>query len=152
MHAETLRNVLHWTKEFHQQLSKSLLQSAGLHENEGSRLLLDYLARHETLLSNVIDGFEHTGELKALNTWCYEYLEMHPTHPLADGEIHYESLNSQQIIETVMEKHQHIIELYRYLHAKAATPSTQELLENLMKLEEHEAMLMSQNGNRLDEM
>ena len=78
MQIETLKDVLHWTKEFHQHLSQCLSHCADKHADERAKMMLEYLSEHEKTLTDVIGGFEKSGDENALNTWCYEYASHHP--------------------------------------------------------------------------
>ena len=152
MQVETLKDVLHWTTQFHQDLADCLVHCEGHHSSERARLLLDYLSKHQTSLKNVVKDFEESANKNALDTWCYEYLEKHPIIRQQHCEVSFDKLDTAQIMEVVMEYHRQVIELYRYLEAKAATEPTRELLGELLELEEHEAMVMAQGANRLEDL
>ena len=50
MKVETLRDVLHWTSEFHQHLSECLKRGADKTDNTRAQMLLNYLSEHEEKL------------------------------------------------------------------------------------------------------
>lgn len=152
MKIETLRDVLHWTTEFHQHLSSCLRHCSDKNESERAKMLLVYLAGHESELASVVSNFEKTGNTNALNTWCYEYIDKHPIIHHEHCNTPFAKLNATEIMEVIVDQHQQVIELYRYLFSRADIPSAKELLENLKSLEEHESMLMSQGANRLSDM
>tara|TARA_R110001606_G_scaffold395190_1_gene566914 strand:- start:18908 stop:19129 length:222 start_codon:yes stop_codon:yes gene_type:complete len=68
------------------------------------------------------------------------------------SDVPFAYLNTLKITEIVMHMHQQVITLYRDLAAQTAVNSARELLEELLSLEEHEAMRMSQSANRLEDM
>ena len=152
MQIETLKDVLHWTTEFHQHLSQCLAHCADSNESARAKLLLDYLATHETRLAQTLRRFEQTASTNALNTWCYEYLDKQPIiqHSRCDNQ--FAKMNTHEIISLISEEHEQLIGLYRYLLSRADTESAQELLGNLTSLEEHEAMRMMQSANRLEDV
>lgn len=152
MQAETLKDVLHWTTEFHQHLFECLAHCANENESERAKMLLDYLADHEKNLAHVVDRFEKTGESSALNTWCYDYISKHPIVQNAYCDAPFATLNAAQIMEVIVDQHQQVIELYRYLESRADIPSTKELMESLRSLEEHEMMRMAQSANRFEDL
>jgi hypothetical protein len=117
-----------------------------------SKLLLDYLAKHETHLADVVERFSQQASSNALNTWCYEYLEKHPIIHKAAGQEPFSEISSLEITEVIMEQHRQVIELYRYLYSRADAPSAVELLKQLLDLEEHEVMQMAQSANRLEDL
>lgn len=55
-------------------------------------------------------------------------------------------------MEVIIDQHQQVIELYRYLASRADIPSAKELLETLRSLEEHEVMRMAQSSNRFGDL
>ncbi|WP_323844278.1 ATPase [Microbulbifer magnicolonia] len=152
MQIETLKDVLHWTKEFHQHLSQCLSHCADKNTDERARMILAYLSDHEKALTKVVTGFEKSGEEHALNTWCYEYLHHHPIARHVHCDSPFAELNAEQIMEVIVDQHRQVIELYRSLASRADIPPAKELLDNLKSMEEHEMMRMSQSANRFEEM
>ncbi len=152
MKIETLGDVLQWTREFHVHLSTSMFRCADQHESERARLLLDYLVKHEEKLSRSLDEFQKFSSYGVLATWCIEYINKQPiiAHPYCNES--FVSLSSEQIMEVIVNYHQQIIELYRYLAIRNPIPKAQELLESLLFFEEQEIMLMSQAANRLEDL
>lgn len=152
MQIETLRDVLHWTTEFHQHLSECLAHCASKNESERAKMLLDYLADHEEKLAYVVERFEKTGDSSALNTWCFEYINKHPIVQHVHCDAPFADLDATQIMAVIVDQHEQIIELYRYLASRAGVPSAMELLESLKSLEEHEMMRMAQTANRFEDL
>lgn len=152
MQVETLRDVLKWTREFHQHLADCMQHCADQNESERAKLLLEYLAEHEQTLVGVLEGFSNTADENALDTWCYEYLDKHPIirHEMCDKP--YAEMHAGEIITEISHQHGQVIELYRYLRNRAETVTTQELLDQLLSLEQHEIMCMAQSANRLEDM
>lgn len=152
METETFRDVIQWTREYHERLSVCLKSCSDKQRSERAKLLLGYLSDHEKKLSIALKGFESSAELSALSTWCYEYLDKSPFKPSAVCNQPFEDMTTDQIIEAVEDRHQQIIGLYRYLRGRASISSTIELLDQLTSLEEHEAMQMAHAANRLEDM
>jgi len=152
MQVETLKDVLNWSREFHQHLASCMHHCADQNESERAKLLLDYLADHEQKLVVVLDGFKKTADVKALNTWCLEYLDKHPIIRHEKCDKPFAQMNADEIITEITHQHGQVIELYRYLRGRDAAPSYRELLDQLLSLEEHEAMRMTQAANRLHDL
>lgn len=152
MQIETLKDILHWTKEFHQHLSQCLSHCADKNTDERAKMILVYLADHEASLMKVINSFETSGDEHALNTWCYEYVNKQPIVQNVYCDSPFAELDAVQIMEVIVDQHQQVIQLYRYLASQAVTPSAQEMLESLKSLEEHEMMRMVQSTNRFSDM
>ncbi len=152
MQIETLRDVLKWTKEFHQHLSQCLPHCADMNTNARAKMILSYLSDHEEILTKVVNGFEISGDEHALNTWCYEYVNKQPIIQHGHCDAPFTDLDAVQIMEVIVDQHQQVIELYRYLASRADIPSAQEMLTSLKSLEEHEMMRMVQSANRFEDM
>ncbi|MDX2319391.1 MAG: ATPase [Moritella sp.] len=152
MQIETLRDVLHWTREFHLQMANCLQYSIDKNESERAKLLLKYLGEHEQRLVNVLAGFEKDTSESVLNTWCYEYLDKTPIVRHQQCEVPFSQLKSTDIIPEIINLHQQVIDLYNYLQSRAELPSTKELLTQLADLEQHKIMEMVQSANRLEDL
>lgn len=152
MAIETLRDVLSWTETFHKQLSECLSQEAATSADERAKMILSYLADHEAQLTKVIEGFEQNGKESVLNTWCYEYVQKYPITRRSHANAPFSELDAVQIMDVVIDQHQQVIELYRYLASRAETTSTKEMLSALSSMEEHEIKRMVQSSNRLSDM
>lgn len=152
MQVETLKDVLNWTREFHQYLASCMQHCADKNESERAKLLLDCLADHEQKLVEALDGLGKTADSKALNTWCLEYTDKHPIIRHEKCDKLFAQMNVDEIITEITHQHGQVIELYRYLRGRDAAPSYRELLDQLLSLEEHEAMRMTQAANRLHDV
>lgn len=152
MQVETLRDVLHWTEEFHQCLADCLGDCVDKTESERVTMLLKYLKDHEQKLVGVIEEFEKRTSENVLNTWCYEFFDKHPIIRHQKLECAFKDLEPTAIITEVTNLHQQVIELYRYLQSRAEPESSKEVLAQLTDLEQHEAMRMVHSANRLEDM
>lgn len=150
MYTETLRDALEWTSKFHADLHECMTHCSKQATSERSSLLLDYLAKHEEKLAQLIMNFKQEGDTHALNTWCREHFEKKPVINHIDGKPLAE-LSPDELLEFVTFKHSQIIDLYKTLLAKAPIPTMTELLKQLVALEEHEIMSMMQGANQVGE-
>lgn len=152
MQVETLQDVLKWTQKFHHYLSDCMKHCTDKNESERSKLLLDYLSKHETHLEQLIASLCESASANALNTWCLEYVDKHPIVTHEKCQEPFSNMTTLDICDAVFEQHNQIIELYRYLYAQAGAPSALELISELIALEEHEAMQMSKGINQLEDL
>ena len=152
MQVETLEDVLHWTGQFHKQLSICLDHCADRHLQERASLLLEFLARHEAQLSTLLEAFARSSEAKVLHTWCYEYLDRKPIVQHRHCHAPYTELDTPQIIDVILEQHEQVIDLYKYLLSRAETPEVRELLSSLVALEEEAVRSMIDGANRLEDI
>jgi hypothetical protein len=152
MKIETLRDVIHWARTVHLQLSNSLSESQDNNLDERAKLILSYLSGYEKKLATVVGGFEEKGNERALNTWCIEYLNTFKRDHGEFSEQSFDDLNAQEIIAAVVEQHQYVLSLFNFLATQSVTAPTKELMESLSSFEEHETMKMVQATNRFDDM
>jgi dTDP-4-amino-4,6-dideoxygalactose transaminase len=155
MTIEKISDVVHWAREYHQLLAECMQHCSEHALLEKGQMLLHYLSEHEQRLTETLKRFEHATDadsLKALHTWCYDYLKQHPvkSHPDCDGA--YAELSTQEIMQQVEHEHAQIIALYKHLRGHVETPTAQDFIDQLISLEEHEGMRMSQSANRLDDL
>jgi hypothetical protein len=152
MEIETLRDVIHWAKKVHLQLSERLSESQEDAVDERAKLVLSYLSTYEKKLVKVLAGFEENGNERALNTWCIEYVTKFKRENGEFSNKSFGELNAQEIISTVVEQHQYLLSLFKFLAMQSVTASTKELMEELVSFEEHETMKMVQATNRFEDM
>jgi len=152
MEIKTFRDLIDWTRNLHHQTSSCLAHCATEHEEERARILLDYLATHETELEKTVEGFENDGDARALGTWIYDYLTHKPikTHRTCDSP--YTKLDFNGIAKEVFDFHDQVIELYQYLADRAEIPEAREMAENLLALERHEAMRIAREVGRMQDV
>lgn len=152
MQAETLRDVMDWTRALHGSLAEGLERSAGNSKRERVKMLLDYLSEHERRLQRIVELSEEDASVKALNTWCYDYFE---NAPVSLRRIELEDLSDREpdeIIATVIDMHEMVIDLYQYLKGRAETATSRELVEGLLDMEEHEAMLIARDARAMEDL
>jgi hypothetical protein len=152
MKIETLRDVIHWARTVHLQLSNSLSESQDNTVDERAKLVLSYLAGYEKKLATVVAGFEEKGNERALNTWCIDYLNTFKRENGEFSDTSFDDLDTQEIIAAVVEHHQYLLSLFNFLARQSVTSPTKELMESLSSFEEHETMKMVQATNRFDDM
>lgn len=152
MRIETIGDVVHWARGHHQELSARLASSSATPPNdERARLLLSYLATHERKLSELLEHVEAAGDLGALNTFCYDYLDASPLEAHSVTETSWAGLDPAEILLRIEREHEQLIALYRHLRGQVDGVAAQELLDELISLERHEAMQVAQGANRLQD-
>lgn len=152
MDIKTIGDLIDWTRQLHEHLARCLAHCTDRHQEERARMLLDYLADHEAELERVVAEYEQRADPKALKTYVYDYLEHRPirTHRTCDD--HYASLDFDGICREIFDFHDQVIDLYRSLVGKAVIPEAKQLLESLLEFEEHEAMRLSRQTGRMQDV
>ena len=152
MEIKTYADLIDWTRTLHSHLARCLAESATEHEEIRARSLLDYLATHEGVLEKTVEGFESEADQRALKTYVYDLLSHKPiqTHRTCDHP--YTKLDFDGICREIFDFHDQVTSLYQYLADEAEIPETQELMENLLNLERHEAMRMAREVGRMQDV
>lgn len=152
MKTETLHDILKWTKDYHSRLANQIGQCEKQEEAERAKMVLGYLADHEKMLSKVIEEYSESASANALNTWCYDYLENYPIDSQTSVDKALDELDVQGVVGEVERRHNQIIGLYKHLLEQVETPSAVDLVKQLVDLEQHEAMRISQSTNRFQDL
>ncbi|MBS9405335.1 ATPase [Halomonas sp. TRM85114] len=152
MKIETFHDLIEWTRQPHAHLAECLKHCATQQEEARAKWLLEYLADHEATLEQTIAGFEKQADPKALHTWVYDYLAHAPIAPHQACRSPYAEMSFDDICGEIFALHDQVIELYRYLEGRAEIPDARDLVRELLKLEEHEAMRLAHQTNRARDM
>lgn len=152
MTVETIEDVLELTRRLHANLADTLQHASYGAQQERLRMLLDYLSLHERELSRVIALIEEDAQPAALHTWCAEYFDKHPFAHEELDRIDYARMTVTEVMLSLLSIHERIINLYRYLSARAEISSTEELLNGVLALEQHEVMRMMRDAVRLEDL
>jgi hypothetical protein len=152
MQVETVRDVLNWTVLFHKNLKVSLKQSSKQNKDERARMILSYLSEHEESLEQIVQGFENTADEKALNTWCFDYIEKHAIIEYVHCDSFFEELDMSHIMEKIVNHHEQVIELYIHIYFSVGIDSAKKLLDAIKDIEENEIKRIVQSANRFSDM
>ncbi|MAX31676.1 MULTISPECIES: ATPase [Halomonadaceae] len=148
MQVETFQDLIDWTRELHGFLAKCLQHCSVQQDEPRAKALLEYLATHEANLESTVASFEQQADPKALHTWVYDYLPHPPISPHQECDLPYANMSFDEICREVFAFHDQVVELYQYLEGRAEIPEARTLIQQLLKMEEHEAMRLSQQANR----
>jgi len=152
MDVKKISDLIDWSRAMHTQLAERMADGSARHEQEMTRMLLAYLSDHETALAKMIDGFEQRADVKALNTWVYDYLEHKPIELHRGSDAAFADMSFDEILKSVFDVHNQAIDLYRELHGRVDIPEAKDLLQALLDMEEHETMRLAQQTNRMRDM
>jgi hypothetical protein len=152
MDIKTFADLIAWTRQLHAHLAKCLARCSSQNEDERARLLLDYLAGHEAKIEKMVAAFEQQADPKTLHTYISGYLSNHPINKLQASDAPYATLGFDDICREVLDYHEQIIELLRNLMGTAPIPEAKTLLNALLDMEEHQAMLLAVQTGRMNDL
>lgn len=152
MDIKTFEDLIDWTRQLHTRLAECLQEFAQQHGNERASALLDYVAGHESKLAKAVSEFQKQAEQNVLHTRLYDYLNHEPItlDQLCDGRL--ATLGFDDIAREIFAFHDQITDLYDSLIGKAEIEGAKSLLEDLLALEQHEAMQLSSQIGRMWDM
>ncbi|AXS83395.1 MULTISPECIES: ATPase [Marinobacter] len=152
MEIKTFEDLIDWTRQLHAYLARCLHDSASLNKDERASALLDYLSSHESLLERAVSEFEKQADPKAMKTRLYDYLNHRPIKASEVPDTHYAGMSFTDIAREVFQFHDQVMDLYESLIGKAEIPEAKSLLEDLLALEEHEAMRLASQISRMEDL
>lgn len=68
------------------------------------------------------------------------------------GNLDFANMGTDDVLRSLLAVHDRIIDLYRYLSTRAEVSSTEELLNGLLALEQHEIMRMIRDAEKLEDL
>jgi len=152
MQIKTFSDLMEWTRSLHSSMAKCMAHCASRHGDERAKMLLEYLASHETEMEQMVAAFERQADPKAARTYDYDYIPHNPitTHLACDD--HYAKLDADSISAEVFDFHEQIISLYQSLVGRAEIQEAVELVQSLLEMEEHETKRLVRQVERMDDL
>lgn len=147
---KTLRDMVDWTQQFHQDMASSM-QSSANQVGEREQMLLGYLVEHENELARTVGRYGENASDTALNTWVSAYMEQYPALEQPPAYPPFNGMSTAEIMNAVQEQHGRVINIYDQLEDFVQS-SANELVRDLRNLEEHELLRISQSANRLEDI
>lgn len=150
MSNKTLRDMMDWTQQFHQDMANSM-QSSANQAGERERMLLGYLVEHENELARMVGRYGENASDTALNTWVSAYMEQYPALEEQPSYPPFTGMSTAEIMNAVQEQHGRVINIYDHLEDFVES-SANELVRDVKNLEEQELLRISQSANRLEDI
>ncbi len=145
-----IRDILDWTRTFHETLADHYDQLAEGHERERVGLLLHYLAHHERLLSEALEHYEEKDTRKLLETAFEPDLNLPPDHQtLADT---LEQVDTAGVLSLALRFHDQLITLYQGLAAKAPSQEIKALFDDIASHETREKLRAVRDTDHLEDL
>lgn len=152
MQVKTLFELVEWTRAVHAHLAQCLTQCAARHADGRARLLLAYVATHETEMETMVATINQQSDAKAAHTHVFDYLPHDLVAVQEFCDVHYADLSADEINAEVFALHNRIIDLYRTLLRNAVIPEATALMQALLDMEENETRRLSRQIGRMDDL
>ncbi len=151
MRFQTARDLLEQASGLHEGLARYYERLSGEAQKERVKLLLDYLARHEQNMSQVLARYSQETADKVRNAWFSQELGgefvkcIPPARPVSE-------LDNAGIIDLAIQLDDCIIDLYQLIAMNSELPEAREAFTNLVNLERQEKLRMVRQAMRLDDL
>ncbi|MFE8072470.1 ATPase [Marinobacteraceae bacterium S3BR75-40.1] len=152
MEIRTFGDLIDWTRALHGHLAYCMKQGASHQKGERAKYLLEYLSEHEAQLEYIVSEFEHQAAGRVLSTRLYEFIAHHPLKPGKSACEPYGSLSFDEICRLVFDFHDQVIDLYKGLLRKAEIREAADLVQQLLDMEEHEAMRLARQVGSMEDL
>ncbi|WIO75413.1 hypothetical protein QP938_05785 [Porticoccaceae bacterium LTM1] len=151
MRYKTVGEILAFSRELHEALSRQYAELEQLTTSERASMLLDYLNRHEHQLSVVMENYGKDIHNGALNTWL-QYAPEFNINELTEKvrEVDLESVDS--IVQTALEVDDFLVRLYTIMAEKADIESVRDFFQSLLKIEDKERHRIARNAYSSNDM
>lgn len=140
MRFRQIRDVLDWTRTFHDTLANDYDGMARGHEKERVGILLHYLAAHERALSAALQHYEEDAAKSLLATWYDNAPEVKLPPDLKSLCQTLEKVDTESVLALSITFHDTLIDMYSVLATEAPTPAVKALFDDLLSQESREKM------------
>lgn len=151
MEPKTMADVLKLTQDWHQKMSKHLASSADATGSERNEMLLNYLSEHEDKLAKTLGTFLEKADLRALDTWFYEYTDRHKVIHQNPSDIPFSQMSNDEITGEIGQLHDQLVDLYTHLHERAESDTARGVLAQLLDIEESQSKTIISGAERSQE-
>lgn len=131
---ETVRDILERVRRFHRRLSCYYEESTEVSRNEKTRLLLDYMGRHERNINRCLAKYKKEAADAVLDTWMQYIPDSQLREAFQEAKIEPE-MSPEEVFAHAMRIDGALVAFYEQLTSYSAAPTLQELFENLLELE-----------------
>ncbi len=138
MRFKTVNEILDWTADFHGRLAVLFDDAAEEHERQRIRMLLDYIADHETRVRYSLENFEVDGADRLLATWFDKAPEIELPEIPENLSALLEAGRIDAIVEYVVAFHNQMIDIYTNLRDQANNESIEAVFDSLAEIEHNE--------------
>ena len=152
MSVETIKDILDWTRSLHEQLAEVYRTTSEEADSERTKMLLTYVADHEVKLAEAIEHYEKNATVTILDNWVQDYIVKNPFMQGMMTSMKFAGMDPDQILNTTVASHQHLIDMYKGLAESAQSSALKELFENMESLELHELMRMVHSTERFNDL
>ncbi len=150
MRFRKIKDVLDWTRAFHEALAESYDELGKGHENERVGMLLAYLSAHERTLSEAIQHYEEDQEHSVLNLWYDPDVDLPEDLTALRREL--KAVEVADVLAMAIRFDDLVIDLYKVMQENAPTEEVRDLFDNIARHEHREKLAMARSAGRLEDL
>jgi len=143
--------LLAWVSTYHQTLAQKYMSLADEASKERSALLLKYLSEHQQLLAQSVGKYAEDAADSLLASWSDQCPEFDIPDSVSQLHISLSNKDTDEIVRSVIEFHNQLIDMYKVLEEKATNPAVKAMFENLASMEQQEEMRTVRDAQRLED-
>ncbi len=150
MRFRKIKDVLDWTRNFHDALARHYDNLAKGHERDRVGILLYYLAAHERALSEAMKHYEEDEVHELLGLWYDPEVDL-PQDLDSLGDT-LETVDTTEVLKLAIRFHDLLIDLYQTLSENAPSPEVKDLFDNIASHEVKEKLRIVRDAGRLEDL
>lgn len=151
MRFQTLRDAIHFARELHEEIGDRYANLRNQTAQERTRMLLDYLTRHERHLEQVLGRYERDTSRTILDAW-YQYAPNHTAEEITASIELFAEMGVDEILGQALRLDDYFIEIYREMASAAPNVHVREVCQNLLDMEQNEKMRSVRGALRLQDI
>ena len=152
MRFKQIEDILNWVTQFHLDVENRYREMKESVEKERITMLLEYLADHEHALADAITRYKENAQLSLLNTWFNQMPEINYKEKLNEILKSFSGSDTSEVVTIAIQCHDLLIDLYKNLQLANDTPSSKDLFQELINMEEHEKLRMVRDAGLLEDI
>lgn len=137
MRFKTVKDVVEHARQLHKQIAGFYKQLSHRQHQERIKMLLDYLARHETSLEKMLANFEKDRSQQIWDEW-FQFATDDTLPQTLKGAAVHANMDMDEIISLALQLDDYFINLYRDMAQNASSVAVKEIFENLLAAEQQE--------------
>ena len=150
MRFRTIKDIIDWTRAFHDALAAQYESLAVGHEQERAGLLLQYLSHHERTLSAALQHYEEDQEHLLLKKWYAPDLPL--PEDLSTLCRKLERVDTSGVLAMALQFHDLLIDLYANLSSHAPNEEIKTLFESISNQETRDKLKTVRDAVRLEDI
>lgn len=151
MRIETTKDILDYSKKFHQIIAKYYKKLNQCEDKERVKLLLNYLEERELQIHKTIAEIENSTSSNILNSW-FTHSQCKSKLEVLSNLVSEEKVTVDELIDLFVYLDNCLIDLYTKLVDRAENIDVQEFFKNLSKLEENHKIKSLKSASQFEDI